>query len=58
MKLLRAVKLSKSGASAAEYALIIGLIGGVITVGAALLGQNMQGVFNTFAAKVVTGTDK
>lgn len=54
MKLLRKIKMDKSGASAAEYALMIALIGGVIVVAAASLGTNMKGVFTTFAAKVTT----
>ncbi len=54
MRLIRNIKSDKSGASAAEYALMIALIGGVIVVAAASLGTNMKAVFTTFAGKVVT----
>ena len=57
MQLLRKIKVNKSGASAAEYALMIALIGGVIVVAAGLLGTNISKVFTNFAGKVVyTGT--
>ncbi len=54
MKTLRKIKMDKSGASAAEYALMIALIGGVIVAAATTLGGNMKTVFTTFAAKVTT----
>ena len=57
MKTLRKIKMDKSGASAAEYALMIALIGGVIVIAATTLGQNMQTVFHQFGDKVVSGTD-
>jgi pilus assembly protein Flp/PilA len=41
-KLLNALKNSKSGASAAEYALIIALVGVAIIGGATLLGTNIN----------------
>lgn len=53
-KLLRKIRIDNSGASAAEYALMIALIGGVIVIAAASLGTNMSAVFTTFAAKVTT----
>ena len=40
MKLLRGIKVNKSGASAAEYALIVALIGGAIILAVTLLGTN------------------
>ena len=46
------VQANKSGASAAEYALMIALIGGVIVIAASALGTNMASVFTNFAAKV------
>ncbi len=45
MKLLRKIKTDKSGASAAEYALIIALVGGVIVTAASTLGTSISGVF-------------
>ncbi|QXQ04966.1 Flp family type IVb pilin [Sphingosinicellaceae bacterium] len=48
------LQANRSGASAAEYALMIALIGGVIVVAATALGNNMDAVFTTFAAKVKT----
>ncbi len=54
--LLSRFKRDQSGASAAEYALMIALIGGVIVVAATALGANMSTVFTTFAGKVVTPT--
>ena len=38
MKLLRGLKASKSGASAAEYALLVAIIGGGIIVAAGTFG--------------------
>ena len=51
-KLLSRFKSNHSGASAAEYALMIALIGGVIVVAASLLGTNISSVFTNFAAIV------
>lgn len=53
-KLLIALRANTSAASAAEYALMIALIGGVIVLAATSLGTNMSTVFSTFAAKVTT----
>ena len=53
-KLLQTLKSSKSGASAAEYALIISLIGLVIVVGAGLLGTAINNNFSTAATKINT----
>ena len=51
-KLLNAVKNSKSGASAAEYALIIALVGVAIIGGATLLGQNINTRLNDTAVSI------
>ena len=51
-KLLRALKTSNAGASAAEYALIISLIGVAIIVGAGLLGTAINGRLTTTAASI------
>ena len=53
IKVLEGISADRSAASAAEYALMIALIGGVIVVAAALLGTNISTVFNNFAGKVV-----
>jgi len=50
--LLRNLKTSKSGASAAEYALIIALIGLAIVVGAAALGTAINTNFNNAATSI------
>ena len=51
-KLLRALKTSNAGASAAEYALIISLIGVAIIVGATALGTAINGRLNTTATSI------
>lgn len=56
MKLLRNIKLNKSGASAAEYALMIALIGGVIVAAATALGGNMKTTFSNFSDKMATAS--
>ena len=40
LTLVRSLRTSKSGASAAEYALILAVMGGFIVAGALLVGQN------------------
>lgn len=47
MKFLKALKSNKSGASAAEYALILAVLGGITLAGAQLVGA---GVTNAFTA--------
>jgi pilus assembly protein Flp/PilA len=44
----------ESGASAAEYVLILALIGVVIIVGAGLIGQSMNTAMTTTAGKIDT----
>lgn len=46
MKLLRKIKISKSGASAAEYALILAVVGGGIVVAAVALSGTISGAMN------------
>lgn len=43
MKILKRVRVSKSGASAAEYALILAVIGGGIVVAAIALQGSISG---------------
>ena len=42
MKLLRSLKTSKSGASAAEYALIVAVMGGLVVAGALAFGGSLN----------------
>jgi len=42
MKLLRSLKSSKSGASAAEYALIVAIMGGLVVAGTFAFGTNLS----------------
>jgi len=42
MKLLRSLKSSKSGASAAEYALIVAVMGGLVVAGAVAFGGSLR----------------
>ena len=51
-KLLNALKNSKSGASAAEYALIIALVGVAIIGGATLLGTNITNRWTATAGTI------
>jgi pilus assembly protein Flp/PilA len=44
----------KSGASAAEYALILALVGVAIIVGAGTLGDSIDGAFNDSATEIDT----
>lgn len=46
MKLLKRIRISKSGASAAEYALILAVIGGGIVVAAVALKGSIAGSLN------------
>lgn len=41
LKILNSLKKSKSGASAAEYALIVAVLGGFVVGGASLFGQSL-----------------
>ena len=56
MKILRNVKLSKSGASAAEYALILAVIGGGIVVAAVALSGSISGAMNKTGTVISTGS--
>ena len=45
MKLLKKIQTNEDGASAAEYALMIALVGGLIIVAATTLSTSISGVF-------------
>jgi pilus assembly protein Flp/PilA len=53
MKYLKAVRISKSGASAAEYALILAIVGGGIVAGALAL-KDAVGTAMTSAGTTIT----
>jgi pilus assembly protein Flp/PilA len=42
IKLLRKIKMDESGASAAEYALIVAVLGGFVVAGALAFGGSLQ----------------
>lgn len=42
MKILKNLKLNKSGASAAEYALIVAVLGGLVVTGANAFGGSLN----------------
>ncbi len=50
--LVSRLQSDKSGASAAEYGLLIALIAAVIVAGATLLGTNINNLFNTVAGTI------
>ena len=52
MKMYIAIKDRINGATAVEYGLIVALIAVVIIVAVALLGTNLQAVFNFIAGKI------
>jgi pilus assembly protein Flp/PilA len=56
MKLLKSIKVSKSGASAAEYALILAIVGGGIVAGAIALKGAIGGALNGTSNVVNTAT--
>ena len=54
MKLLKSVRLSKSGASAAEYALILAIVGGGIVTAAIALKGAIGTAMSTSATTITT----
>lgn len=46
MKILKNLRGDKSGASAAEYALILAVLGGITLIGAQAVGGGVTGAFN------------
>ena len=53
MKLIRGIKKDQSGASAAEYALIVAIIGGAIVIGATAFGGSLSTAFSNTGSAVV-----
>ena len=62
MALLRKLKNNTSGASAAEYALIIAVLGGFVVLAATAFGGSLQNAFtttgNSLTAKADAGAAK
>lgn len=52
MKFLKALKSNKSGASAAEYALILGVLGTITLAGATAVGGGLTSAFNSSAVEL------
>ncbi len=52
IKLLRSLKTSKSGASAAEYALIVAVMGGLVVAGALAFGGSLNTAMSNTGAAV------
>ena len=56
MKFLRKIKIGKSGASAAEYALILAVIGGGIVVAAVVLSGSISGAMTKAGTSITNGS--
>ena len=54
IKLIRNLKNNTSGASAAEYALIVAILGGFVVAGANLFGTSLKGAFTSSAGALNT----
>ncbi len=55
MKLLRRIRVNNSGATAAEYALIIAVVGGGIVLAAVALGGSISTGMNSAGKHITTG---
>jgi pilus assembly protein Flp/PilA len=53
MRLLVTMVRDQSGASAAEYALILGIVGAAIAVAAMTLGETVSASLNVSSGKIV-----
>ena len=56
MKLLRKLKSDTTGASAAEYALIIAVMGAIIVIALNYLGNGIKTSFNSSATRLINGS--
>ncbi len=54
IKLLRNLKKDTSGASAAEYALIVAVLGGFVVAGAGLFGTSLSAALGTTGTALQT----
>ena len=55
VKIIRLLKSNKTGASAAEYALILAVLGAVIIAGLTLLGNGINSAFTKANGQLVNG---
>ena len=55
IKLFKVLKNSESGASAAEYALILAVLGGVIVIALTSFGTKLNTAFTTAGVNLTTG---
>ena len=53
IKLIRSLKASKSGASAAEYALILAVMGGFVVAGTVAFGGSLKSAMTTTGTNLV-----
>ena len=56
MKILRNLKTNKSGASAAEYALMVAVMGGLVVAGVTALGGGFNAAMHTEGGALNTTT--
>ncbi|MEI6486189.1 MAG: Flp family type IVb pilin [Sphingomonadales bacterium] len=54
MKILNSLKGNKSGASAAEYALIVAVLGGFVVVGATTFGTSLNTALTSTGGQLTT----
>ena len=54
-KLLKTLRLDEAGAAAAEYALILAVVGGGIAVAALALGTSISGALQAAATLITNG---
>ena len=52
MKLLRKIKVNESGASAAEYALIVAVLGGAVIAASTAFGGSLVKAFTDSGTKI------
>lgn len=57
MKMIKSLKLNKSGASAAEYALIVAVLGGFVVGGATLFGGSLRTGMNSAGTALTSESD-
>lgn len=58
MKILKNLKGNKSGASAAEYALIVAVLGGFVVAGATTFGSALDSSLGKVSTDLATETNK
>ena len=56
MKLLRKIKVNESGASAAEYALIVAVLGGAVIAAATAFGTKLTTAMGNTGSAVVAAS--